>query len=131
MYIILIIFFISLVGISAMIGKKLILLKNRQIEYTEKILFEIPNLDQIKHFTAKNSKRYGYMMLVEVIRFYIKSVKFLKHIYKEIKIKVKKINNKHFPHKEKEVSKFLKMVSDYKNKIKIIKDKITEEENNY
>lgn len=132
MYIILIIFFVSLIGISAMIGKKLILLKKGQIENTEKNLFEIPNLDQIKHVTVKNSKKYGYIILVEIMRFYIRFLKLLKLKYKEIK----NVYNKYLPHKEintqtKEVSKFLKMISDYKYKIKNIKDKIEEEENNY
>jgi len=40
------------------------------------------------------------------------------------------MTNKYFPQKEKEVSKFLKMVSDYKNKIAKIRDKIIEEEKN-
>ncbi|MFA6524336.1 MAG: hypothetical protein WC264_03120 [Candidatus Paceibacterota bacterium] len=119
-----------------MIGKKLILLKNGKIEYTERVLFNIPNLDEIKNVTAKNSKRYGYIILIEVIRFYIKTSILLKYIYTITKKKIIKIYHKYFPHKvkenkEKEVSKFLRMVSDYKNKIKNIKDKIVEEENNY
>jgi len=119
-----------------MIGKKLILLKKGQIEHIEKVLFEIPNLDQIKDVTVKNSKRYGYIILVETIRFYIKSSKLIKYVYIISKKKIKEKYYKYFPHKEKkyeekEVSKFLKMMSDYKHKIKNIKDKIIEEENNY
>ena len=136
MYIILIIFFISLIGISAMIGKKLILLKNGKIEYTERVLFDIPNLDEIKNVATKNSKRYGYVILVETIRFYVRTSLLVKYIYFKTKKKIKEIHHKYFPHKikenkEKEVSKFLRMVSDYKHKIKNIKDKIVEEENNY
>jgi len=120
-----------------MIGKKLILLKNKKIEYTERILFKIPNLDEIKNITAKNSKRYGYIILVKIIRFYIRTSILLKYIYAITKKKIKNIYYKYFPYKIKEknkkneVSKFLKMISDYKHKIKNIKDKIVEEENNY
>ena len=136
MYIVLIIFFISLIGISAMIGKKLILLKNGKIEHIERVLFDIPNLDQVKNVTVKNSKRYGYVILVETIRFYVRASILIKYIYFKTKKKIKEIYHRYFPHKikenkEKEVSKFLRMVSDYKNKIKNIKDKIIEEENNY
>ena len=119
-----------------MIGKKLILLKNGKIEYTERVLFDIPNLDEIKNVATKNSKRYGYVILVETIRFYVRTSLLVKYIYFKTKKKIKEIYHKYFPHKvkenkEKEVSKFLRMVSDYKHKIKNIKDKIEEEENNY
>ena len=119
-----------------MIGKKLILLKNGKIEHIERVLFDIPNLDQVKNVTVKNSKRYGYVILVETIRFYVRASILIKYIYFKTKKKIKEIYHRYFPHKikenkEKEVSKFLRMVSDYKNKIKNIKDKIIEEENNY
>ena len=127
---ILIMFFISLAGISVMIGRKLILLKKGQIENTEKILFKIPNLEEAKYFTVKNAKKYGYLTLVLILRFSIQFSNFLKRKHKEIKIKTEGIINKYFPQKEKEVSKFLKMVLDYKNKIAKIRDKIIEEEKN-
>lgn len=127
---ILIMFFISLAGISVMIGRKLILLKRGQIESAEKIPFEIPNSEEIKYFAVKNTKRYGYLTLVVILRFSIRSSNFLKRQYKEIKTKIGNTINKHFPQKEKEVSKFLKMVSDYKNKIAKIRNKIIEEEKN-
>ena len=125
---ILIIFFISLAGISVMIGRKLILLKRGQIQSTEKISFEIPNSEEIKYFAVKNTKRYGHLTLVLILRFSIQSSNFLKRKHKEIKIKIENIINRYFPQKEKEVSKFLKMVSDYKNKITKIRNKIIEEE---
>jgi len=106
-----------------MIGKKLILLKNGKIEHIERVLFDIPNLDQVKNVTVKNSKRYGYVILVETIRFYVRASILIKYIYFKTKKKIKEIYHRYFPHKikenkEKEVSKFLRMVSDYKNKIK-------------
>ena len=127
---ILIMFFISLAGISVMIGRKLILLKRGQIESVEKIPFEIPNSEEVRHFAVKNTKRYGYLTLVLILRFSVQSSNLLKHKYEKIKIKIKNMTNKYFPQKEKEVSKFLKMVSDYKNKIAKIRDKIIEEEKN-
>ncbi|MFZ2072497.1 MAG: hypothetical protein WAV10_02350 [Minisyncoccia bacterium] len=122
-----------------MIGNKLILLKRGQISNvgnTHKILVEIPDLDEVKHFTSKNFRKYGYITLVNIIRFYVRASHILRQKYEQIKIKTKEKINKYFPKKVSEVTKkeasgFIKMMSDYKNKIREIKDKIVEEENRY
>lgn len=134
MYILLILFFISLLGISIMIGRKLVLLKNGQALGIEKVLFEIPHLEKVKYLIVQNTKKYGHIGLVESLRFYIRSSNFLKSKYGEIKNKIKNIRTKNQsngnPPEKAEVSKFLKMVSDYKHKIREIKHKIHEEEKN-
>ena len=97
----------------------------------EEVLLEIPHLEKVKHFTIKNIKKYGHISLVETLRFYIRSSNFLKNKYEEIKIKNIQYRNRlasDLP--EKQVSKFLKMISDYKHKIREIKHKIHEEERN-
>src|SRR3989344_4394591 len=111
MSILLILFFISLFGIVLMIGRKLVLLKNGQVLSKGEILFEIPNLEKVRHFTVKNANK-----------------------YEKTKIKIKNINIKNHPNGEStekvEASKFLKMISDYKYKIRELKNKIHEEEKN-
>ncbi|MBU0612064.1 hypothetical protein KKA39_02535, partial [Patescibacteria group bacterium] len=67
---------------SAMVGNKLILLKNGQIKSTERILIEIPNLEQVKKFSSKKLRRYGFIALVLSIRIYVKISNILKKIYK-------------------------------------------------
>ena len=134
MILILILFFVSLAGIILMIGKKLILekavLENIAIQKT---ILDIPNLGKIKDISIKRIKKYSFVFLVITIRYYVKSSNFIKKQGKGIVQKVKskiihKDNLNEIP-KKQEVSRFLKMISDYKKKIKRIKKIIKEEEN--
>lgn len=131
MPIIYIIFFISLAGIIVMIGRKLVMLRNGQIKVDEDIEISIPDLDELKDVSMKSAKKYGYLFIFEIIKFYVKSSNLLKNVYKEVKVKVKNVHDKYFPKEEKENnknSKFIKMISDYKHKIRKIKHEIIEEE---
>lgn len=119
-----------------MIWRKLVSLQNGQVLSMEKVSFEIPHLEKVKHFTNRNIKKYGHRSLVATLRFYIRSSNFLKNKYEEIKVKIKNTNIKTKSHlnsdspEKVEVNKFLKMISDYKHKIREIKQKIHEEERN-
>ena len=130
----LILFFISLVGIIFMIGKKMIFLKNNQVIIEEGYTFGAPHVDEIKYVTVKKLKEYGYILVVTTIRFSMKSSKFIKNtsevVYRKIKDKLLKSKNgiEEEVSDKKEVSKFLKMVSEYKHKLNRIKHKIKEEE---
>ncbi|OGI60085.1 hypothetical protein A2641_02855 [Candidatus Nomurabacteria bacterium RIFCSPHIGHO2_01_FULL_37_25] len=130
-YFLLILFFTSLFSIIFMIGKKLFLLQNGQIITSNiEVLFRISHLEKIKLFTIKNIKKYGHILLVEILRSYIRFSNFLKNKYQEIKIKIKTLGKKNNPNgEEKEISKFLRIIGDYKNKIREIKHKIKKEEN--
>ena len=133
MYIILILFFASLIGIVAMIGRKLLLLQNQQIIIEEKNLIQLPDLREVRYVIIRKTREYGYITLVEIIRFSIRSSKLLKRKYGEAKNIIKNIKRKYNPQKKeesikKEVSGFLKMISEYKQKVRKIKDKIKEEE---
>ncbi|MEK9181471.1 MAG: hypothetical protein AAB786_00400 [Patescibacteria group bacterium] len=134
MYILLILFFLSFFGIILMIGRKLALLRNGQIVQSGEILLRIPSIEKIKDLTLVHLKKYGHLGLVFSIRFYIRAINFLKEKYEEVKIKIKNINmpkdlnGNRLPNTEG--SKFLKMISDYKHKIREIKQRIHEEENN-
>ncbi len=128
MYFLLILFFSSLFGITFMIGRKLIMLPNLQISNKEDIVFKTHYIEELKYITIKSIKKHSYNILVSVIRLYIRSLDFTKRKYKNIKNSfIEKINNN--SSNKKEISKFLKVVSDYKYKIREIKDRVKEEEN--
>ena len=134
MILILILFFVSLAGIILMIGKKLILekvvLENIAIQKT---ILDIPRLGKIKDISIKRIKKYSFVLLVITIRYYVKSSNFLKKHSKSMiqKVKTRLIhkNNLSENSKKQEVSGFLRLISDYKQKVKRIKKIINEEEN--
>ncbi len=134
MYFLLILFFSSLIGITFMIGNKLLMLQNGQMTYEEsaETFLKAQHLEELKHSAIKTIKKYSYAGLVATIRFYFRGIFFLKKKYQEIKIKVKSMHNKN-PIKDsenkQEISKFLKIISEYKQKIRAIKHRIKEEEN--
>jgi hypothetical protein len=113
-----------------MIAKKLVFIDIKNEEKFEPENFDI---DDIKHIAVKNTKKYGFKIFVAFLRFYIKFSYVLKNKYKRLKKIIKYIISNYFTHKdkkikEKEVSNFLKRISEYKYKISKIKDKIKEEE---
>ncbi len=138
MYFLLILFFGSLFGITFMIGKKLLMLQNGQITHkgSMETFLKVQYLEELKHSAVKTIKKYSYHGLVTTIRFYFQSANLLKNKYRELKIKIKEKLSKRESRfngdlpKRREVSKFLKMISEYKQKIREIKHKIKEEEEN-
>ncbi len=129
MYFLLILFFGSLFGITFMIGKKLLMLQNGEVLNREEVFLKTPYLEEWKQVTIKNIRKHSHTVLVTTIRFYVRSTNLLKNKYQKIKSRVKDMNRKKLDEGErKEVSKFLKMISEYKQKIRKIKYKINEEE---
>jgi hypothetical protein len=114
-----------------MIGRKLAVLEHEQIVHTnEEVLFELPYLKEVKHLTVKGAQKHGYALLVSTLRFYILGADSLKNKYREIRTKIKnKIMESHTHNEKKEISKFLKIIVEYKHKIRDIKHKIKKEEN--
>ncbi|MDO8659497.1 MAG: hypothetical protein Q7K54_02750 [Candidatus Parcubacteria bacterium] len=129
MYLLLTSFFLSLIGITFMVGRKLVLLKNGNITATEENA-ELLNIKELRQNAFQNIKKYEHIVLVAIVRFYIKTVGLIKIIYKIIKSKIKSIHRKKQKNggEKVEVSKFLKVVSEYKQKIREIKHQIKEEE---
>jgi hypothetical protein len=117
-----------------MIGRKIFVLRGSQLENVEEFSVKIPDLEEIKYIALKKARKHGYVALVAMIRSYIRSSNFLKKTSKELheKIKTRLSKNKHHlvnDSKDKqEVSKFLRGISEYKQKIRQIKHKIIEEE---
>lgn len=133
MNLLLILFFISLAGIIFMIGRKLILLQTEPVPTGSNFLFEIPDSKDVKHIAAKNIKKYGFILLVITIRSYVKTLNYTKKKSNELYDKAHKIitrNKIETNNGNREVSKFLKKVSEYKQKINKIKHQIVEEEKN-
>ncbi len=132
MNIFLILFFIALFGITIMIVRKYFTIKHLEIKNNPDLdlEFEVPELEELQKFFSKRIKRYGYVILVLIIKLYILSSNFVKE--KSISL-YKKIKKRIFKHKtktetNKETSPFIKTIKDYKKKIKRITNKIKEEE---
>jgi hypothetical protein len=116
-----------------MIGRKLVLLKNSTLSVNnKKPIIKIPNLQEVRYTVSKSSKRYGFISLVIILRISVLSSHFLKKTYVTGKEKtiylIQKYIFKRKGNQIKEASKFLKAISDYKQKIKKIKHRIKEEE---
>lgn len=133
MTILLILFFGSLFGISFMIERKLLMLQNGQVLDRDETFLKTPYLEELKHKTVKNIKKHGYTGLVATIRFYIRSTNFVKNKYDEARTAIKNIHPKKSNNgtgDNQEISKFLKIISEYKHKIREIKHRINEEKKN-
>lgn len=133
MYFLLILFFGSLLGITFMIGRKLMMLQNGEVLASGEALIKTQYLEELKVLTIKNVKKHGYTSLVATIRFYVRSTNLMKDKYQELKSKIKslrQLNQNLAATEKKEASKFLQMISEYKHKIREIKHKIHEEEKN-
>jgi hypothetical protein len=94
-------------------------------------IFKDSSLEEWKYSVVNKAKRWNYVFLVIVIRIYFRIVNLIKLGYQKFIAKIKSMNSTdtEAPNKEKkEVSRFLKMVLEYKSKIRKIKRKIKEEE---
>jgi hypothetical protein len=132
MYILLTMFFISLLAIMAMIGRKMVMLNAIEGERAQEEMLAIPLLEEIRENAGKHMRKYGYIGLVITMRTYFKSTSFLKRKMSDAKTKVKtlSVNSKiiNSVKENKETSKFLQMVSDYKHKLRKIKREIEKEQ---
>ncbi len=131
MYTLVGLFFVSLFSIAVMIGRRLSLIRGGQIKVEEVAVFEITHIENWKRALAENAKNLAHLMLVAVLRAYIRLAYYLRRKYGETKKKLANLGRKKLSSGEQqEISKFLKIISEYKEKIRDIKHKITEEEKN-
>ena len=132
MYWLVIIFFAALLAIIVMIGRKLMLLRSGEINVTHAGEFiESEYIDEIKDATIQNIKKHSYTGVVVMVRLYVKFTNFLKSQWENLKTRVDNAYEKFLSTESgetREVSKFLKMVSDYKRKLREIKHKVKKEE---
>ena len=137
MYFFFILFFVSLTAIILMISRKLLLINNTEghsINHQNELLISgILDFDKIKKSTIKNIKKTIHTLIWVTLRTYIVSINFINKKRKEIVIKIKNKFRKHHheideAEEKKEVSKYIKIISEYRQKIRTIKNKIREEE---
>ncbi len=132
MYFLLILFFGSIIGISFLVGKKIILLRKGNTKMDDDFRVDMPDLKELKYITINNVRRHGYNITVKTVRTYVLFSSFVKNKYKDAKAVLNDIKTKYIPEKERELkeesSKFLKMISEYKHKIRKIKHQIKKEE---
>ena len=135
MYFFLILFFASLVGIVAMISMKLALIEHKEHHHEHEggLLADIIDIEKIKHSSVKNLKKNGRILIWVILRTYILSINWIKNKSKEKFQKIKNKINKHTETEEEKTearkpSKYLSVISEYREKIKKIKHKIKEEE---
>ena len=121
-------------GIIGMISRKLILVRNGQTVNIRHPHPFVPDLVKIKYFIFKGIKRVGYAVVFLTLRFFIKFSNFIKNrgkiLTRELKEKFKRNNGNLLDEtmQKKEVSRYLKVISEYRSKIRTIKHKIKEEE---
>ncbi len=131
-YFILTLFFASLISILFMISRKLVAIKNHQIEVPEGALFEIPYIEEVKDITIESIKKTEHMVLVFIVKSYIQFSAFLERKYGEFAMQLRQAHRKtlesNIAAEKAEVSKFLKLISIYKQKINEITHHIKEEE---
>ncbi|OGI92159.1 hypothetical protein A2933_00130 [Candidatus Nomurabacteria bacterium RIFCSPLOWO2_01_FULL_46_18] len=133
MVIFLILFFISFAGIAVMLGRRLMLLRAGAMEVNKELGSLLPDWQKVSELAEGHAKRYGYWATVAVIRFYVRSSNIAKAKSKEVADKLMSLLNKNKngngqPAEPKEANKFLKKISEYKEKIRHLKHKIKEEE---
>jgi hypothetical protein len=136
MYFFFILFFVSLAIIMLMIVRKLLLINNIEEHHThhvdEMFLHKILDFKKIKYLTVENLKKIEHALIWIIVRTYLVSLNFINKKRKGIAIKIKsKLNrnyNDNILEEKKEVSKYIKIISEYRQKIRKIKHKIKEEE---
>ncbi|OGI73908.1 hypothetical protein A3D42_02715 [Candidatus Nomurabacteria bacterium RIFCSPHIGHO2_02_FULL_41_18] len=123
-------FFISLISLTIIFGRKLIAIREQEEKIVEQEHAEtdIPYMAEIKEIIIRKIKKYGYLGIETIIRIYFRSLNFLKARYEEFKKKIEGKNNVENKFSDRKTNGFLKMVSDYKHKIRQIKHKVKEEE---
>lgn len=132
-YLPLILFLFSFFGMAIMVGRKLALIRNGQAAKMPHSHPFVPHLQKIKHFTFQSAKRFAYAALFATMKFFIISSNSLKiksrAVAAELKKRFKKNNEGPENGAEKrEASKYLKTISDYREKIRKMKHMIKEKE---
>ncbi|MBI3306122.1 hypothetical protein HYZ82_03305 [Candidatus Nomurabacteria bacterium] len=126
----LILFSASLLSIITMIARKLPTVPKESLTENEQFPLELPYFKEVKEKALQNAKKHGYAALVMTLRWYIRGTNFLKYKYESLKAKIKqKTEASNMNGEKKEISKFLRIIGEYKHKIREIKHRISEEEN--
>ena len=131
MYIIFALFLISLIGIAGMIGRKWMLIQNGYVFEEEPVLSEKEYWEEFKEWAQEGLRRLGFVLLVVTIRIYVKISTLLHKGFRKGTEKIRTLRGKSSEEIEGEAksdNKFLKMMKDYKKKVRRIKEKVKKEE---
>ncbi len=126
----LITFFGSLILMIGMIGRKYMVIDRNSYDYMiSGTNFEIPYLDEMRETLILSLKKLENLTLTLLLRYHLKITTFLKTKHREIRRNLRSAmkRNKEAAD-EREVSKFLQMISHYKDRVDEIKERIKEEE---
>ena len=125
----LIIFFVSLLAIVYMLGRKFMALSRASSPAGEDDAIVInPDLESIQYIAVKNLKKYGYVLMLVSLRLSLRTGKWIKDKWYIILSRFQSNRDMESTDGEKEISNFLQNISDYKKKIKEMKEKIKREE---
>ncbi len=131
MFTLLILFLVSSLGITLMIGRKWRLASQGHITFRDSLHPFVPDIQKVKFLAVEGTKKSVHFTVVNILRLHVKSSNAIKNKYTAIKARINdKMNEDDGTGEKVGVSKYLKMISDYKQKIREIKHKIHEEENN-
>lgn len=117
-----------------MVGRKVLLIRNGVVFEEYRVMSDEDYWEELKRSLSKGLRVLGFVMLVGIIRLYVKTTNYLKSTYEIGKTRIKEIRARRMSKngavevKPQEASKFLKMVGNYKRKIRRIKEKVKEEE---
>lgn len=132
MYTLLTLFFISLSAIILMLGRKVMLVREGYIVVEESIPHPfIPDVNRVKYLTFKSLKRLLYAFTFLVLQAYVKGANFLKRVWGIIKIRIADMTREnHMDHlsSQRETNKFLRVITEYKKKIAVMKSRIDADE---
>jgi len=108
------------------------MLRKGEIQMKERKEFiEAQYLEELKGATVDNLKKVSYHGLVIFIRLYVRASSAIKGWWDNLKNQIKNLykkNSKGLPEEKQEINKFLKMIGDYKRKVREIKHRIRREE---
>ncbi len=135
MYFFLILFFLSLTAIIFMIGRKFFILNNIEGQHIntegDNFLSEMVDSDKLKKNIIVYGKKTLHTIVWVALRIYIISLNFINKKRKDIILKLKNRFNKNYKEssqEKKEISGYMKVISEYRQKIRRIKHKIEVEE---
>ncbi len=116
-----------------MIGRKLVLIRNRDIYVAAEVLSQqiAPDVNKVKPFVVNVSKNLIKIAVFIILKIYVKMVNFLKVKYSEFRIKIAAMgrgNEGQTGFLRTETNKFLKTIAEYKNRVSRMKESIHREE---
>jgi hypothetical protein len=137
MYILLALFFVSLFALVIMLLRQVSLIRSGIIVVHPVGYHPLePDLLRAKYRAKRSMKRYGYILLVAIFRLYFRAENALKIWVKETKNKIGAFIARKTAHtnftgiKKSQPSGFLQNVAEYKTKLRHLRHKIKEEEEN-